>query len=191
MKKTARDEFTVIGDFDLTQPVMRVTDPCYDREVWCCGTIDQCKVGTWEAGVFYNDVDDWDRRVSIIAIRHKDSGPAFTDIINRKAYSLHSNTCWQFQPFEVGVDSGQAGFFDEKFYQDDGVFENYPEPEHQFGERWYSHVCDITLSQIQGGVIPYGAVSSSGFGDGSYDCCTHEAASGEVDFAYITFIEAF
>ena len=44
-------EFIDLGEFEMTSPVMRVSDPCYERDVWCCGTVDHCKLGTWEAGV--------------------------------------------------------------------------------------------------------------------------------------------
>lgn len=34
----------------------------------------------------------------------------------------------------------------------------------------------------------YGAVSSSGFGDGGYTCYTHADENGVIDFAFIVFI---
>lgn len=52
----------------------------------------------------------------------------------------------------------------------------------------YRHVCDITLSKMSAGVLPYGAVSSSGFGDGGYTCYTHADENGVIDFAFIVFI---
>lgn len=56
------------------------------------------------------------------------------------------------------------------------------------GDLWYRHVCDITLSKMSAGVLPYGAVSSSGFGDGGYTCYTHADENGVIDFAFIVFI---
>ena len=47
---------------------------------------------------------------------------------------------------------------------------------------------DITLSKMSAGVLPYGAVSSSGFGDGGYTCYTHADENGVIDFAFIVFI---
>ena len=89
---------------------------------------------------------------------------------------------------EVCVDSGQAGFFDDAFYQNDTVFEELPAPGFAIGDLWYRHVCDITLSKMSAGVFPYGAVSSSGFGDGGYTCYTHADENGVIDFAFIVFI---
>ena len=92
------------------------------------------------------------------------------------------------QSFEVGVDSGQAGFFDDAFYQNDTVFEELPAPGFAIGDLWYRHVCDITLCKMSAGVLPSGAVSSSGFGDGGYTCYTHADENGVIDFAFIVFI---
>ena len=36
--------------------------------------------------------------------------------------------------------------------------------------------------------LVYGAVSSSGFGDGGYTCYTHADENGVIDFAFIVFI---
>lgn len=37
--------------------------------------------------------------------------------------------------------------------------------------------------------VGYGVVSSSGFGDGSYVCYTHKGSDGEIDFAFVIFID--
>lgn len=74
------------------------------------------------------------------------------------------------------------------FYQNDTVFEELPAPGFAIGDLWYRHVCDITLSKMSAGVLPYGAVSSSGFGDGGYTCYTHADENGVIDFAFIVFI---
>ena len=58
-----------------------------------------------------------------------------------------------------------------------------------YGDLWYNHACDITLSEMSAGVMPYGVVSSSGFGDGSYVCYTHKGSDGEIDFAFVIFID--
>ena len=67
-------------------------------------------------------------------------------------------------------------------------FEELPAPGFAIGDLWYRHVCDITLSKMSAGVLPYGAVSSSGFGDGGYTCYTHADENGVIDFAFIVFI---
>lgn len=83
--------------------------------------------------------------------------------------------------FEVGVDSGQAGFFDDARFK-----------KHNGGddESFYEKACDTTLSRMQAGVIDEGAVCNSGYGDGGYVCIFHNSndEDGLVDFAYIIFI---
>ena len=165
----------------------RVSDPCYDRDVWCCGTFGKCKTGTWEAGVLKTDMGDWGVRCAVLAVRHKETGPDYSVIRQRKVYQMKDG--WLEQPIDVGVDSGQAGFYDEAFYQDNSIFKGMPEPEHDYGDLWYNHACDITLSEMSAGVMPYGVVSSSGFGDGSYVCYTHKGSDGEIDFAFVIFID--
>lgn len=59
MRKRFPGEMTVLGGFEMTSQTMRVSDPCYDRDVWCCGTFGKCKTGTWEAGVLKTDMGDW------------------------------------------------------------------------------------------------------------------------------------
>ena len=106
-------EFIDLGEFEMTSPVMRVSDPCYERDVWCCGTVDHCKLGTWEAGVLKTDEGEWGTRCAVLAVRHKDTGPDFNVI---RSGNVRKMTCKCVeQPFEVGVDSGQAGFFDDAF----------------------------------------------------------------------------
>jgi hypothetical protein len=80
----------------------------------------------------------------------------------------------------VGVDSGQAGIFSMESYRNDSIvdriglgdgdisfFSNFPHEDE--GGKWYTHMASRTLGVLQWGVYDEGMVSSSGFGDGSYD----------------------
>ena len=151
MNKLFSGEILRLGDFELTGPVMRVSDPCYDRNVWCCGTVDNCKIGIWEAAVLKTDCGDWGERNAVLAVRFKDGGPKF-NAINRAV--CNGSCAWHECKFEVGVDSGQAGFFDEAHYQDDTVFGFEPEHDMKPGDLWYGCCCDITLSRTGAGVLP-------------------------------------
>lgn len=131
MRKRFPGEMTVLGGFEMTSQTMRVSDPCYDRDVWCCGTFGKCKTGTWEAGVLKTDMGDWGVRCAVLAVRHKETGPDYSVIRQRKVYQMKDG--WLEQPIDVGVDSGQAGFYDEAFYQDNSIFKGMPEPEHDYG----------------------------------------------------------
>lgn len=124
MRKRFPGEMTVLGGFEMTSQTMRVSDPCYDRDVWCCGTFGKCKTGTWEAGVLKTDMGDWGVRCAVLAVRHKETGPDYSVIRQRKVYQMKDG--WLEQPIDVGVDSGQAGFYDEAFYQDNSIFKGIP-----------------------------------------------------------------
>lgn len=115
MRKRFPGEMTVLGGFEMTSQTMRVSDPCYDRDVWCCGTFGKCKTGTWEAGVLKTDMGDWGVRCAVLAVRHKETGPDYSVIRQRKVYQMKDG--WLEQPIDVGVDSGQAGFYDEAFFR--------------------------------------------------------------------------
>ena len=105
MRKRFPGEMTVLGGFEMTSQTMRVSDPCYDRDVWCCGTFGKCKTGTWEAGVLKTDMGDWGVRCAVLAVRHKETGPDYSVIRQRKVYQMKDG--WLEQPIDVGVDSGQ------------------------------------------------------------------------------------
>lgn len=172
-----------LGNFTITGQ-MKVSDPCYRPEVWCSGVLDT-KPGVWEAAIMVLDNEDtggWGSRVAVLAVKHKDcSIPLATDTISETSDYLKLSLLneWKIAGFEVGVDSGQAGFYD----NDNFINRNGGED-----EKWYEKMCNITLSKEQAGVFTDGVVTSSGYGDGGYPCIFHTGISGKVDFAYIIFI---
>lgn len=184
MKKLFSGDIITLGSFELTTPVMRVSDPCYDRNVWCCGTVDNCKVGTWEAAVLRKDLVDWGSRNMVLAVRFMNGGPTFS-AINRAV--CNATGAWHECQFEVGVDSGQAGFFDEAHYREPHPLDKFGQHP-MSGETWYMTCCDATRPVPGAGTIPYGAVAESGFGDGGYTAFEHVDQKGQVDFLLIVFI---
>lgn len=85
---------------------------------------------------------------------------------------------WKKYKDDVGVDSGQAGIFDEKSYKNDGSVAFLPwikkrapwkYDNNKSGGMWYMKMSDMTLnSKEKWGIYDNGVVSSSGFGDGNY-----------------------
>ena len=56
-------------------------------------------------------------------------------------------------------------------------------------EKWYDMCCSKTLDrETLGGVIPFGAVSSTGYGDGSYEC-TYQKINNEIVAIKINYLE--
>lgn len=143
---------------------VRVSDPCYGTEVWCSGVLENVKEGAYNVEVMMSDEGMWGKRVKALAVIHTDyKGP------------LHFT---ERADFEVGVDSGQAGIYDEEYYNQYHTVDDCDED-------WYDAVCDLT--------DPYGTkdgkcvVSSSGFGDGGYDCFTI-VENGEIVAIMILYI---
>jgi hypothetical protein len=126
--------------FHLTSNQLRVTDPCYTKGTWCAGVLENILPGSWiaEKVVATNkETGGWGDRIAELCIWHGDY------IDNVDAHELTE--------IHVGVDSGQAGFFDESQY-----------PEGETGEymdldTFYGKVCEgtkgeyrITVEQMYG-----------------------------------------
>lgn len=178
-----KTELTQLGKFSIAGK-MKVSDPCYGTDVWCSGILDT-KPGVWEAAVLVLDnkaTGGWGDRVAVLAAKHEDCPlPLATHTINYTLYELSPlpSKGWKIADFEVGVDSGQAGFYD----NDNFVARNGGED----GD-WYDKMGSITLSKAKAGVFGDGVVTSSGYGDGGYPCICHTGADDKVDFAYVVFI---
>lgn len=173
---------THIGNFELSGK-MRVSDPCYKPDVWCCGTLNT-RPGIWNAAVMVMDdrmTDGWGDRVAVIAAKHEDCViPLDTETINNSTDVDRVLAPWKMADFEVGVDSGQAGFYDDNNF----VARNGGED-----DDWYDKMCSITLSQAKAGVFADGVVASSGYGDGGYSCIYRTGSDGLVEFVYVIFID--
>lgn len=177
MKKPT-DE-AMLGTFEVTGDKLCVTDPCYERTVWCAGVVGNVVPGTWQGVARYSDEGAYGKRVCQVEARHVKSSPSYGDR-------------WSQQSFEVGVDSGQAGIFDER---------RYPQGEcGDYGDTstFYGRACEATLGRGEedpndahrsGNVIDEGVVVSSGYGDGSYLCETLNGADDKVVAVRVTFID--
>lgn len=166
-----------LGPFEMISDRMAVSDPCYDAEVWCRGELKDVLPGMWEASVIKRDEGEWGMRAARLIAVHVDYADSDVEPMTRA-------------PFEVGVDSGQAGLFDARHYRDDAVV---AEPDTAVnggnpGALWYMRCCHLTLTKLAAGVMPYGVVSSSGFGDGSYDCFYGRNSEGKIVRVELEFI---
>lgn len=156
-----------LGQFEVTGDKLMVTDPCYRRGTWRQGIIDNVLQGMWSGFVKYEDNDEGGT-VSEILAQH----PSYTPGDGR----------WVSATFEVGVDSGQAGIFDEARY-----------PVGEIGSitnrnSFYGSACEATSHPEKGGTIKEGVVSCSGYGDGGYVCEFHVNKAGKVDAVCVDFL---
>ena len=173
--------------FEITSGSLVCSDPCYTTDIWCMGTVNNVKKGTWSAEVDERTVGAWGKRITQLRVYHTNSS---VETMSSK---------WEELPGTFGVDSGQFGFFDAEHYRKaDSVKEQtkydfggdyLTDGNDRDGDEWYHACCHLTLGPDSWGTIPNGAVSSSGYGDGSYDVYGLKNADGEYIAFTVVFID--
>jgi hypothetical protein len=159
-----------VGSFKLNEKSVIISDPCYKKGSWYQGRLDNVKPGIWKAAIKRDVVDGM---ITELIAYHSDAVDDVSRLDGR----------WKKKPFPIGVDSGQAGFFQESVYRNDNTSRHLPDyfeddPHFLEGDRWYGVCCGITI--LNGaGVLENGVVSASGIGDGVYTLYTVEK-DGEV-----------
>ncbi len=165
---------------------VRVSDPCYDNDVWCKTRLTDVYPGVYNVEVEKSDEGGWGNRVSRVTVIHK-------------GYIMECNdeSSWE-EHSEIGVDSGQAGIFCESSYRNDELSEGITTPDVNFnlsdyrddkgGDRWYEKMCKFTLCEQQWGVYDTGVVTSSGYGDGGYPLDIVRNDDGQIVGMRITYI---
>ncbi len=124
-RKVTFEPFKKNGVIKLNDKV-RISDPCYDPDTWCAGEVENVLPGLWDC--LYEDYSSedpkWgrDQRIAGVMIRHQDYPDAVADELLDATF---------------GVDSGQCGFFDAKYYRD-----QYKTEEKQ--ETFYEEACGLT-----------------------------------------------
>lgn len=150
---------------------VRVSDPCYSPDTWCAGTLENVKPGFWKAEVRLLNKES---RVQSIKLFH-------TDMDQEKEKSIAQ--------FEVGVDAGVCGFYDEDYFN---KVKSSDESDEAWYDKWVLGDYDdnnplITYPTDEEGVIR-GIITESGFGDGSYRCRVWKNESGQIVSMEISYI---
>jgi hypothetical protein len=172
-----------LGAFAVESEGIAVGDPCYPPpspgdERRLHGLARKAKLGDWQAIAIRVDAGGWGQRCAELVAHHVD-------------HPLGKDDKWSKASEIIGVDSGQAGIFALKTMGlDSGVPVGYFGREGPLDpdQLWYSMCCKVTLTELEAGVIPGGAVSSSGFGDGAYEWFTRELPDGSVVAVRIVFL---
>ena len=114
------------GIIKLSEKV-RISDPSYDMNVWCAGTLDILP-GKYECRYERKHIDEVfnDERITNIEIRHE----KYLSIEPKEKSDIH-----------VGVDSGQAGIFDLDYFKENSTdIEKF--------EEWYDEICELTYTHL-------------------------------------------
>ena len=142
-------QYKYLGEFKSESGAFRVADPCYTPDTWCLGVLSRVAPGVWKAYVKKYAKEE---RVARLLVIHETcivDGVTSQLVLNKKLKA------------DIGVDSGQAGFFDT-------TLDTWGR---KGNDAAYEAICALTLdTPDSAGVCEKGAVSSSGFGDGSYTC---------------------
>jgi hypothetical protein len=165
-----------------------VSDPCYTIPTWCQAVISNVKPGMYHTTVRKHDAGDWGVRCAMVFAIHEEY-VNFPNLLHGK---------WELHPADIGVDSGQCGIFSKDSYRNDShqiengdgdisFFNKEPwsemGPKKDSGEDWYIKMCSRTLGGLQWGTYEKGIVSTSGFGDGSYQLFVVKKRGKIVAFA--------
>ncbi|XWV24803.1 hypothetical protein QJ856_gp0980 [Tupanvirus deep ocean] len=154
------DIFTIhLGSFDVDSGKILISDPCYDFDISKYDT----EPDSWNLNLFLDNVlngqwDSWivpdketDRNAQLICANHNKHNNLDELLLQKEWEVLDSIIC---------VDSGQVGIYDLNYYG-----------ENNNNDEWYKINCNTTSNTHHGaGTIFHGVVSSSGYGDGMYDC---------------------
>jgi hypothetical protein len=169
----------------LSQKV-RVSDPCYDNDVWCKTSLSNVYPGEYNVKVDKSDLGDWGNRVHKLTVIHKGY---VVECADESSWTPHS---------DIGVDSGQAGIFCESSYRNDEIAAGITAPElitpfvipfRNEGDVWYNKMCNFTLGAEQCGVYDTGVVTSSGVGDGMYPLDVVYNDNNEIVGMRVTYLD--
>lgn len=142
-----------VGEIEICNGSIDITDPCYDKNVWCRDTFKNMKNGIYSCYVVMSNEGKWGWRVDSSAIVYKQkSEKEELDLLHKFQYV--KNSIW-----EIGVDAGMAGYFTDK-------------PD--FNDGGWSMLCDsLDLNNNKYWIRSFdnnsvGFFTDSGFGDGGY-----------------------
>lgn len=155
-----RTEIKYAGSIDLGREVM-VSDPCYDLDTWCAGSLDNVLPGKYNC--FYQEINTG--RTCRILVLHESYDKSTADKMS------FTNK----EDFVVGVDSGTCGIYNLQYFAD-----------HCKEEAWYDGIIEQKLPGIYEDSC---FITDTGYGDGGYSCYTNRNNEGKIDAIEIVFIE--
>jgi len=169
--------------FDILSGQVFVSDPCHEANSDCQLVLSNVKIGQW---IMKMKKDQRTNRVSELEC-----------FINGK--SILGSALNETLAGKIWVDSGQAGVFDSQYYKNDFIASGIKllspdspiaDEKEGAGAVWYSLCCDKTLADEYdgGGTIPFGALASSGWGDGHYDVYIRKTPDEQIVSIRIIFI---
>lgn len=152
---------------NLKKARLLALDPCYS-EAERLGAVMDALSGRWHARAHMSDEGNWGERIAILEVRR---------------VGVPISEAWELVDDDICVDSGSCGFWSMKNWE----FQKKHQADH-----FYKLCGEATLDRTnyRGGIVlDMGAVSCSGYGDGSYKLEVVKADDGLVVAARLIFID--
>jgi hypothetical protein len=148
---------TYLGDFENQSGKVTIGDPCYNKDAECTINKVVAQQGMWNAYIL-TDIKTMKRQS--LFVHHKD-------------YPVKSNAVMGHLFRRAMVDSGQLCVHDSRHWGKKAAvpkgFMSDVVLKFECDDPWYEMHCKITLyTEDHAGVTPFGAVSATTYGDGSY-----------------------
>lgn len=165
-----------IGTMELGKDIV-ISDPSYDRTVWCMTQKDNARSGIWHVDAAIDTIDSWGERLYVLELYHES--------VRTRQNSLK----WK-EAGEVGVDTATMSVFDDRYYRRKGGFAEAFEADMAARKRFSDECFDIHNKYIgfhQEDGKNVGVICSSGIGDGGYPLLLAEE-SGRIVGIQISFM---
>lgn len=205
------------GAIRLGSKVM-VSDPCYGLNTWCQGVIENVLPGNYECYVEFSDEGDWGTRVSAIQVTHADynailhhevresfevgvdSGQAgifdydyYTKYHMDQSVRPHMNEDWYYRVCDLTYVHKENPNYEPFSFDGNKEDDDYWLKRSEAFDAWFSSEKGRKrIGCFDGNTIDdLGFASSSGWGDGGYDCWTHRNEDGKVVSIRVEFITEY
>lgn len=205
------------GVITLGAKVM-VSDPCYGLGTWCQGVLENVLPGQYDCSVEYSDEGDWGTRVSAIEVTHVNYDKyAFSEELEKFEVGVDSGQAGIFDYeyyAKYHMNSTERPHVDDDWYDRCGdlTYTSVENPDYEeFSleltgysndelreklDAYFEYKDSIKsrkyLRKLDGNTIDgLGLVSSSGYGDGGYDCWTCRNEDGKVISIRVEFINEY
>ena len=172
-----------LKSFNQQSDKMIVSDPSYEYNP----KEHEKNSKLWKLNVVIDNVLSGEWKI-MLGVRHsKPDNNAFIECIHEDYFKDIRKYKWE-KIFDIGVDSGQAGIYDMKYYGDD---KQAPKSKDKTQlSAWYQMNSSVTGKATDyAGPIPHGAVSMSGYGDGMYPVYVAKNKDKQVIGVKIIFID--
>jgi hypothetical protein len=139
------------------------------------GGMDAGMAGIFDDAFYQKDYEEDYLQVGTVEYNHNNRGFSNHHELELSEAQLHL--------YELKGDQRLVEHLKEEIERIKKRIANPPPPDYSKAERtrdWYEICCDKSLSNIGAGVINYGVVSSSGYGDGGYDTYAVYNQDGKV-----------